>query len=243
MARRQRREAETKSQPMIIQNNQGEVLANYSAEMVDAIKNTVAKDATDAELYVFLNVSAMYGLNPFMKEIWFAKTEKGQPMIMTSRDGYRKLAMRDERFVKCQSMEVRENDEFSMEYDMGDIAGIHHKLSHKDRGRIIGAYAILKTITKEDLCVYVDFKEYAQPKTVWKKYPSAMIKKVAENLVYKQFVNINGVNDIESMPSQYYDDVADEEVSNSDELETIDVEIVDKEEIPREEINKELEKL
>ena len=57
-----------------------------------------------------------------------------------------------------------------------------------------------------------------------------MIKKVAENSVYKQFVNINGVNDIESMPSQFHDDVAEEEISNSDELDTIDVNVVNKDE-------------
>lgn len=221
---------ENPSHPMVIKDNQGEILANYDEEMIDAIKNTVAKDATDAELYVYLQTASMYGLNPFMKEIWFAKTKKGQPMIMASRDGYRKLAMRDERFVKCQSMEVRENDEFSLEYDMGDIVGVHHKLSHKDRGRILGAYAVLKTTTDEDLCSYVDFKEYSQPREIWKKYPSAMIRKVAENDVYKRFVDINGVNDVESMPSQYYDDVAEEELSNSDELETIDVAVVNKDE-------------
>ncbi len=223
---RRRSEKKEKTAPMVIRDDQGSVLANYSSEMIDTIKATVAQGATDEELYVYLQTALMYGLNPFTKEIWFAKTKKGQPMIMTSRDGYRKLAMRDKRFVKCQSMEVRENDEFSMEFEMGDLTNIHHKLSQNDRGKVVGAYAVLKTTTGEDLAIYVDYKEYSQPRDIWKKYSSAMIRKVAENDVYKRFVDMNGLNAIESMPSEFYDEVAEEETKNSEELEVIDIGVV-----------------
>lgn len=235
MARKNPKEVKEPSAPMIIHDKQGEVIADYSSEMIDTIKATVAKDATNEELYYFLNVASMYNLNPFMKEIWFAKTEKGQPMIMTSRDGYRKLAMRDPRFVKCQSVAVYENDTFEVETVLGDVKNIVHKFSQKDRGKLMGAYAYLKTIDGEDLYSYMDFREYSQPRSVWKKYPSAMIRKTAENDVYKRFVNINGLQDFESMPKQYIDDVAEEEVENSEELETIDIQaVIDEEETPKE---------
>lgn len=199
------------SNPMVIHNENGEVLAEYSGQMIDSIKSTVAKNATDEELYMFLKIASMYQLNPFMKEIWFAKTDKGQLMIMTSRDGYRKLAMRDRNFVKCHSSAVYENDEFEIEMDMGDISAIKHKFTAKDRGALKGAYAYLKTKNGEDLFSYMDYREYDQRNSVWKKYPSAMIRKVAENDVYKRFVNINGLNDYESMPRTAYDDIFDEE--------------------------------
>jgi len=224
MARMKPQKEETA--PMVIHDEHGTVLANYSGEMIDTIKATVAKDATNEELYMFLNISSMYDLNPFMKEIWFAKTEKGQPMIMTSRDGYRKLAMRDKRFVKCHSATVHENDEFETEMNMGDIVSIKHKFSQKDRGQLVGAYAYLKTTDGEDLYVYVNFREYDRRNNIWKKYPSAMIRKVAENDVYKRFVNINGLNDFESMPNEFIDDVAEEEADNSEPLEVIDVDVV-----------------
>lgn len=221
-----KRKAKKESAPMVIHDEHGSILANYSGEMINTIKSTVAKEATDEELYMFLNISAMYDLNPFMKEIWFAKTDKGQPMIMTSRDGYRKLAMRDKRFEKCHSATVYENDEFETVEDMGDIVSIRHKHSHKDRGKLLGAYAYLKTTDNNDLYVFVPLKEYDQGNRIWRKYPSAMIRKVAENDVYKRFVNINGINDFESMPNEFIDDVAHEEAENSDELEYIDVDFV-----------------
>ena len=42
----------------------------YTPEEVGIIKATVAKGFTDIELAYFLNVSKVYGLNPFTKQIW-----------------------------------------------------------------------------------------------------------------------------------------------------------------------------
>ena len=145
MARVQKKE---ESHPITIYDNNGKVLANYPSEMVDTIKATVAKGATDEELIMFLSIANQYHLNPFMKEIWFTKMGKGEDAevaIMTSRDGYRKLAMREPNFIKCQSMAVYENDEFEMEMIMGEIVNLAHKFKQNDRGQIKGAYAILKT--------------------------------------------------------------------------------------------------
>lgn len=208
--------------PMVIQDNNGGVLAEYPPELLDAIKATVAKGATNEELYVFLQIASQYHLNPLMKEIWFTKF-KGEVAIMTSRDGFRKLAMREPTFRKCQSMEVRENDEFEMEMVMGEITNIVHKFKQNDRGQIKGAYAVLKTTTHDNYAVYVDFKEYDKRNNIWKSNPSAMIRKVAENDVYKRFVNINGLNDYESMPNRFANELAQEEHDYSEEFEPIDV--------------------
>ena len=193
--------------------------------MIDTIKATVAKGASDEELIMFLRIAKEYGLNPFMKEIWFAKMGD-EYAIMTSRDGYRKLAMRDPKFRKCQSVAVCENDEFEMEWVMGEIINITHKFKHNDRGKVVGAYAVLKTTTHDNYATYVDFKEYDKRNTIWRKYPSAMIRKVAENDVYKRFANINGLNDFESMPRRYYSEVMEEEIDNSEKFEPIDVQSV-----------------
>ena len=219
MARIQKKEETT---PITVYDNNGEVLANYPSEMVDTIKSTVAKGATDEELAVFLSVANQYHLNPFLKEIWF--TKMGDDVaIMTSRDGYRKLAMREPTFVKCQSMAVYENDEFEMELAMGEIINLTHKFKQNDRGAIKGAYAVLKTTTHENYVAYVDFREYDKKNNIWRKYSSAMIRKVAENDVYKRFVNINGLNDYESMPKKFRDELIEEEYDYSEEFEPIDI--------------------
>ncbi len=210
------------SQPITIHDKKGGILAEYPSDLVDVIKSTVAKDATDEELYVFLQIANQYDLNPFMKEIWFTKMNE-QVAIMTSRDGYRKLAMREPTFVKCQSMAVYENDEFEMELMMGEITNLTHKFKQNDRGNIMGAYAVLKTTNHENYVAYVDFREYDKRNNIWKKYPSSMIRKVAENDVYKRFVNINGLNDYESMPNKFRNEIVEEEFDYSEEFEPIDI--------------------
>lgn len=46
--------------PMVIEDMNGNVLREYSPDLLETIKATVAKEATDEELYVFLQVSSMY---------------------------------------------------------------------------------------------------------------------------------------------------------------------------------------
>lgn len=213
-----------KSKPMILHDNQGNVSAEYTAEMVETVKKTVAKGATDAELMMLFSVANKYDLDPFLGEIYYVKMgegEKEQGTIMTSRDGYAKIAKRDPDFLKCQSMEVRANDEFEMEYEFGELKNIKHKFTHMDRGKIIGAYAVLKTKSGNDISTYVTRDEYDTGKSAWKKYKSAMIKKVAENEVYKKFADVNGISAFENMPSEFSEGV--EELETGEPVEFIDV--------------------
>lgn len=188
-----------------IENNQGEVLAEYPPKLLDVIKNTVAKGATDEELYMFLQVASLYDLNPFMKEIWFIKNKDGSIIITTSRDGYRKIASRDPNFKDCQAYPVHENDDFQMEMVMGEVMNISHKFKQNERGKIVGAYGVLFTHTGEKIVHYVSFDEYNQGSPVWRKYPSAMICKVAENYLMKRFANIDGIQTVEDAPKEVQD--------------------------------------
>ena len=185
-----------------IENNQGEVLAEYPPKLLNVIKSTVAKNATDEELYMFLQVASMYDLNPFLKEIWFIKNKDGSIIITTSRDGYRKICSRDPDFKDCRAFPVHQNDEFEMELTMGEIMNIHHKFKQNDRGKLIGAYSILFTHTGDKIAHYVDYDEYNQGSPVWRKYPSAMICKVAENYLMKRFANIDGIQTVEDAPKE-----------------------------------------
>lgn len=199
MARKMKKTTEE----MVIYDDRGEVLANYPPQLVDVIKSTVAKDSTDEELYMFLQIASMYNLNPFMKEIWFVKNKDGSFMIMTSRDGYLKIAKQNPNFSKCQSMAVYENDDFEVEMTLGEVTNIHHKFKQSERGKLLGAYAILKTNDHNALISYMAYKEYAKNTPVWRSYPSAMIRKVAENDVLKRFADINGIQTVEDAPTEF----------------------------------------
>ena len=205
------------TEPMIIQNEHGNVLAEYSPELLSTIKNTVAKGATNEELYMFLQIASMYDLNPFLKEIWFTKM-KDEVAIMTSRDGYAKIAKRDPEFKKCQSMAVFENDVFKTKLEMGEVVGITHEFGQNDRGKLVGAYAILITHSGGKLYSYVDYREYDKRNYIWKNYPTAMLRKVAENDVYKRFANINGISTIEDMPSGYSDYAIENEIIETNKI-------------------------
>ncbi|GMA64728.1 hypothetical protein GCM10025859_51680 [Alicyclobacillus fastidiosus] len=157
---------------------------------MELIKNTVAKGTTNDELEMFLYLAGQYGLDPFKKEIWCIKYDKNSAAtIMTSRDGYLKIAQSNVDFDGIKSFVVREGDVFEIDA-MGDQ--VTHKFGTK-RGRIIGAWAIAYHKRLKPQICFVDFDEYNQGNSTWKKYPSAMIQKVAEAFVLKRQFGINGL--------------------------------------------------
>lgn len=188
-------------------------LQEWSQEQVDLIKNTVAKGATNDELAMFVGIARKYGLDPFVKEIWFIKRAKkvkdrsgnwdykrlengeidysdAETMMMTSRDGYLKVAQRDPLFDGIISFAIREGDLFEIDAE-------NYKVTHKfgmKRGPIIGAWAKVDHKNRKPVISFADFKEYNQANsTTWKQYPSAMIQKVAEVLALKRQFGISGL--------------------------------------------------
>lgn len=195
---------------------------HFNSEQIQLIKNTVAKGATDDELKMFLYLAKEYGLDPFKKEMWFIKRVKktkdsrgnwnyprlqngeidytgAETVIMTSRDGYLKFAQSSSEYEGLTSMEVRENDQFEYNPITYDIS---HKIGPKNRGRIVGAWARCDRKGMKPFIAYVDFEEYKGEGIIWSKYPSAMIRKVAEVLVLKRAFGINGMTTKEEMDQE-----------------------------------------
>lgn len=170
-----------------IQNSQQPTL-NFSEDQINLIRNNVAKGATEDELRIFLYLANQYNLDPFKKEIWFTKYGN-QTNIMTSRDGYLKFAQTSHEFGGLISFVVHEGDAF--EIDAGEYK-ITHRFGTK-RGKIIGAWARCDRKGKKPFISYVSFEEYNQNNSIWRKYPSAMIQKVAEVFVLKRAFGINGL--------------------------------------------------
>lgn len=189
-------------QSMTIYGDNGEVLSKYSPELLDTIKDTVAKGASNHELYMFLQVASSYGLNPFKKEIYFVKMKTGNA-IMTTRDGYLKIASEKPDFKKIQSVAVYENDTFEVQMEMGEVVNIKHNFTQNDRGKIVCAYCVLFTHSGNDLFTIANFREHTQGNQIWKKYPSLMIRKVAEADVLKRYANISGLMTVEEAPTEF----------------------------------------
>lgn len=188
--------------PIEIKDTHGNITGVWDSEMVEAIKNTVAQDATDSELFMFLAVAQKYNLDPFLGEIYYAKfKEKGQ--IMAGRDGFRKIAMREPSYKVHYSDYVCKNDTFQIKKRMGRLEDIVHEYSHVDRGEVIGGYCVLETTDGRIYSFYAQMKYYNTGKNAWANYPADMIIKAAETRVFKAFANINGVQAEETMPHQY----------------------------------------
>jgi phage recombination protein Bet len=208
----------------------------YTREQIELIKNTVAKGATEDELKMFIAIAQKYGLDPFVKEIWFikrakkAKTGRREPngkdiwdyprlpnseidysnaetIIMTSRDGYLSIAQRNQEFDGIISFVVREGDAFEIDAENYKVA---HKFGLK-RGRILGAWSKVSRKGMKPVITWAEFSEYNDEKsTTWKQYPSAMIQKVAEVFALKRQFGISGLVTREEMAHQVKDEEFDE---------------------------------
>ena len=212
-----------KPKGIIVYDNQGNEAVNYPSEMVESIKNTVAKDATVSELMMFLTVANRYDLDPFLKEVWFIKSKDGKCSVQTGVAGYRQIAKRDSRFKVCHVEVVFEEDDFKITRSMGEITNIEHSYTPSERGnRPIGAYAVLKTKDDDVLFEYVSFEEYYTGVGAWENYKSEMIKKVAESNIYKRFCNIHGLDSYEAMPKEFTENMNELDLNES---EVIDVNI------------------
>lgn len=167
-----------------------EVMKNLDPADRQVIKNTVARGASDSELSMFLTLASRYGLDPFQKEIWCIKRGPNEPAtIMTSRDGYLKVAQNNPDFIGLISFVVCEGDEFKIDASNYNIT---HSFGAK-RGKILGAWARCDRKGRNAQICYVPFNEYMGNSPTWKKYPSAMIQKVAEVFVLKRQFGVSGL--------------------------------------------------
>lgn len=176
----------------------------YDAKTIALIKNTVASGATDAELGLFLEVSARYQLDPFAKEIWCVKMpgkngSGGSMGIIVARDGFLKIANRHPDFLGMHSDTVCENDEFTKEWD-GDRVIVKHVAGKPgERGKIVGAFAVVRRKDKTDSFFYAALSEY-RPRSEaklkyspWGAQESAMIIKCAEAVALRKAFSVSGV--------------------------------------------------
>jgi hypothetical protein len=159
----------------------------YTETQIQAIKDTVAKGASDSEFEMLMYLANRYQLDPILKEIFYSSNLQ---TIMTSRDGYLKIAHRDKAFRGIQSMAVCENDDF-------DFDAVNCKLSHKfgkgDRGKVIGAWAIVKKEGFDPVLAYAPYDEHVQQGSKAWKYKSAMCCKCAESFALKRQFCITGL--------------------------------------------------
>jgi len=166
----------------------------FTERQIEAMKHTVAKGASQAEFEMFIYLATKYKLDPFLKEIFFIPGN--MKTMLTSRDGYLKIAQNHKDFEGIRSMAVRSNDDFEIDLENDTIK---HKFGKGERGPIIGAWAIVYRKNRRPVISFADISEYMGSTGPWKKYPSAMICKCAEAFALKRQFAINGLVTQEEM--------------------------------------------
>lgn len=167
---------------------------HFTDRQIAAMKQTVAKGASQAQFEMFIYLATMYKLDPFLKEIFFIAGNMNT--VLTSRDGYLKIAQNHKDFDGIRSMAVRSNDDFEIDLETDTIK---HKFGKGVRGPIIGAWAIVYRKGRRPCIAFADLEEYMGTSIPWKKYTSAMICKCAQAIALKQQFSINGLVTQEEM--------------------------------------------
>jgi phage recombination protein Bet len=140
----------------------------FNPEQVELIKNTIAKDATNDELKLFLYQCQRTGLDPMTRQIYFMK-RGGKVTIQTSIDGFRVIAERS-----------------------GDYGGQDEPIFVKEEGDLyckVTVYRFRGEIRYPAAVGVAYWKEYCPASGqdfMWKKMPHTMLAKVAEALALRK---------------------------------------------------------
>lgn len=161
---------------------------------INFIKNSVATGATDEELKMLLYLSKEYNLDPLKKEIFFIKYG-GKSTIITSRDGYLKIANSNPNFDGIESDVVYVGDKLTKMPDgsMTIEYGPEHLIF--DKNKLTGAYcSVFRKDRSKATTIFVSLKDYYKKNTpIWEQYINAMILKVAEAMALKRAFSISGL--------------------------------------------------
>lgn len=131
----------------------------FTTEQLELIKSTIAKNATDEELKLFLYRCKNMGLDPLKPgEVHFVKYGQNAGTMIVGIDGFRKRASKS-----------------------GKISGIKRGVVRDDNGKLISAWCeVYRSDWMHPAREEVSFSEYSTGKNLWATKPETMLKKVAE---------------------------------------------------------------
>lgn len=196
-------------------------LITFTDEKLDLIKRTVAKDATDDELQLFLHQAQKMGLDPLARQIHFQKfkSKNGAANVsfITTIDGYRLVADRTGRYAGNSEPVFK-----------GQINGIDWGDYDKVKPVPAQATVTVKKIVGGAVCDFsatVFWHEYypsGRKGHMWRKMPCVMLAKCAEAAALRKAfpADLSGVYTADEMGQA---DIVIEHIGNGDNAEQIDI--------------------
>ena len=146
--------------------------AGWSANDLEALRQTVAKDCDEAQFKVFVMAAKRLGLDPFARQI-VPIVQGGRMTPQTTIDGLRLIAERTRKYGGQLGPFWCGKD------------GIWHEAWLDDGPPAAAKVAVIRRDFQEPMWGVARFKSYAKGGT-WEKLPDVMIAKVAESLALRK---------------------------------------------------------
>lgn len=149
---------------------------HFDSDKIALIKRTLAKDATNDELELFLYQCKRTGLDPLTRQIYCVKRQ-GKMTIQTSIDGFRLIAQRSGEYAG-------QSGPFWCGTD-----GVWTDVWLKSEAPAAAKVGVWRRGFSEPLWAVANFSAYAVTDSqgfMWKKMPALMIAKTAEALALRR---------------------------------------------------------
>ena len=147
----------------------GIIPAQYSQQQIQLIRDMCARDCTDNEFLLLMQLAKTYQLDPFAKQIWAVKYGNNPAAIFCGRDGFLAIAHRSGKFDGMESG------------------------TRKDGDDLVGWCRVYRKDMSRPFEVEVSLSEYSTGKNLWLTKPKTMIVKVAESHALRRAFGISGL--------------------------------------------------
>jgi phage recombination protein Bet len=154
----------------------GIIPAQYDQQQIQLVRDMCAKDCTDNEFLLLMQLARTYQLDPFAKQIWAVKYPNSPAAIFCGRDGFLAIAHRS-----------------------GQFDGMESGTRTDEQGELVGWCKVYRKDASRPFVVEVPSSEYIQRNKqgevtkFWREKPKTMIQKVAESHALRRAFNISGL--------------------------------------------------
>ena len=148
----------------------GIIPAQYNQQQIQLVRDMCARDCTDNEFLLLMQLAKTYQLDPFAKQIWAVKYGNNPAAIFAGRDGFLAIAHRS-----------------------GKFDGMESGTRQDESGDLIGWCKVYRKDMAHPFEVAVPLAEYSTGKNLWQSKPKTMIIKVAESHALRRAFGISGL--------------------------------------------------
>jgi len=174
----------TMIQKVIVHDDAGSPFDKLSRAQIDLIKTTVAKNATDDELKLFITVCRNTKLDPFVKQVhfvkrWDSKAGREVGVIQVGIDGFRSIAEMSENYAGSDDAVYKDEHEEVLAKETIEVPG----------SATVSVYKLMSNGERYPFTATARWKEYYPGDNIgymWRKMPFNQLGKCAEALALRK---------------------------------------------------------